>query len=359
MDKIEYRDYIGLPKEYWATQNFCWYMHDTILSIFHNCIEDDKLGTTINFKDETDAKKFEATDDISKWLYDNDYKREADKVVGQKVFHAILADMFHFVYESLNTIEKGKIAVSLALLRKPFRDNLLYLEWLFGNPEEFIKLVYEGDIDKYAIEKVSKENKIKIIKDAINNIKNKEFFYALDENVYYDLRYNYNAEYSLQRVWNKANHLVTTGKHIRSKEFNFVFLDKDIHLEFIDYYYSQIPHLLFYTYNIVIELYNQFVREIPETTRVYNNSLIVYKFSDTINPVDPKKYFDKDGNVLLHFPCEECNKIVKIDVNSKEFNEFRYGWGFTCPKCKGAIVTCKYIFWEDYKEKKPNLKIIK
>jgi hypothetical protein len=98
--------------------------------------------------------------------------------------------MLNFVYESLSTIEKGKITVSLALLRKPFRDNLLYLEWLLGSSGEFIKLVNNADIDKYAIESIDNNKKISIIKDAISLIDNKELFDILDENIYYDLRYN-------------------------------------------------------------------------------------------------------------------------------------------------------------------------
>lgn len=351
MSTIEYREYSRLPKEYWNAQNFCWYMHDIIASIFHNCIENERLNTTITFENEMDAQEFEETDDILEWLYTNGYNSEADNFVGQKVFHSILGDMLHFVYESLATIEKGKIAVSLALLRKPFRDNLLYLEWLLGSPEEFIKLVYEGDIDKYAIENIKSKEK-KIIKNAMNKIRNEEIFSSFNEDLYYDLRYNYKAGNSLQRVWNNANHLVTTGKHIRSKEFNFVFLDEDIHLEFVDYYYRQVPHLLFYTYNIVIELYSKFVQEISETTRVYNNRLIVYKFTDLLDEMNPKEYFKKEMRILLSFVCEECEKIIEIDPNSNEFNEFRYGWGFTCPKCKNDIVTCKYIFWENYEEEK-------
>ena len=171
------------------------------------------------------------------------------------------------------------------------------------------------------------------------------------------MRYNYKAENSLQRVWNKANHLVTTGKHIRSDEFNLVFLDNEIHLEFVDYYFRQVPDLLFYTYNIVIELYDKFIQEIPETTRLHNNWLIVYKLTDLFNPANPEEYFDKETRDLLSFVCEDCEKIVKVDLSSNEFDGFRYGWGFPCPKCKNDISICKYIFLEDYEDNKSNLKL--
>jgi len=361
MSEIMDRDYKGLPKEYWSKQNYCWYMHDIIISIFHNCMENDLLSTEVIFKNELDAKEFEKADEVIDWLYEHNYEDEANKIVGKRLFHTILADMFNFIYESLNTIEKGKITVSLALLRKPFRDNLLYLEWLLGNPNEIIKMAVNGEINKYAIESkdVDANKKKSIIKLAINEIDNKEYFDILNENVYYDLRYNYDAENSMQRVWNNANHLVTTGKHIKSKEFNFIFLDKEVHLDHIKYYYAQMPHLLFYTYNIVIKLYNKFIRETSDATKIYNDLLIIYKLCDIMGSIKPKEYFNKEIEYLLNFPCEECKKIIKINVDSKEFEEFKNGWFITCPVCKNEILTSTYIFLDDYKEKSVYLSVVK
>lgn len=356
------RDYKGLPQKYWKRQNFCWYIHDIILSIFCDCMKNNKMNDTIKFNSNSESEKFDKVDDIIDWLYKNGYGYQADNIMGKRIFHAILADMMNFIYESLNTIEKGKITVSLALLRKPFRDNLLYLEWLLGNPKEFIHLVYKQEIDKYAIEHLNRNNNRKIesiIKNAMSQIGNKEFFNKMDDIIYYDLRYNYKSENSLQRVWNKANHLVTTGKNIRSNEFNFVFLDEDLHLDFIDYYYRQVPHLLFYTYNIILELYDRFIRKISDTTRVYNNFLIVYKFCDMIGKVKAEEYFNKELKSLIVFPCEYCKEMIKINLYSKEFDDFRYGWSFKCPNCGNEINICRYIFLEDYKNKDRNLKVVK
>ncbi len=336
-----------MPEEYWHKQNFCWYIHDVILSIFDNCIEDDKISTNVVFKNDTHAKQFNKTEDVLEWLFKNGYKNEADAIIGKRVFHAILADMLHFIYESLSTIERGKITVSLALLRKPFRDNLLYLEWLLGYPEEIIKLVFRGDINNYAIESISPQKKKQIIKVAISNIDNQNFFTKMNEEVYFDLRYNSEAENSLQRVWNSATHLVTTRKNYRSTEFNFVFLNEKIHLDFIDYYYKQLPHLLFYTYCIVVKLYDKFIRKIPDTIKVFNNSLVVFKFTDLTGAVKAKEYFNKKTKFLLQFPCLNCKKVIKVNIYSKEFEGYKNGWGFNCPECNNIINTCKYVFWKD------------
>jgi len=314
----------------------------------------DKVNTSIKFANWTQATAFNKADNIFKWLYENSYEDKANLILGKRMFHSILGDMLDFVCESLKTIEKGKITISLALLRKPFRDSLLYLEWLLEDSEGLIKLAYNGDIDKYAIENISKENKISIIKNAIDKINNEmygRYFSLFNENAYYDLRYNKDAGNSLQRVWDRALHLVTTKNHHRSTEFNFVFMDEEIHVDFVEHYYHQVPHLLFYTYSIVASLYEKFIRKISETTKMYNNGLIVYKLLDTVDSAKAAKYFNKEMEALLNFPCLKCKKVIQIDVSSEEFKGFRHEWGFECPECKNDIITSKYIFWEDYKEK--------
>ncbi|WP_440960845.1 hypothetical protein ACN6KS_26925 [Paenibacillus nitricinens] len=351
MNEYISRDYKGLPEEYWKYQTFCWYIHDIILSLFHDCLDDNKMNTNITFRDSSHAKKFEEASDIFEWLYNNGYEDEANEIFGKRIFHAILADMMNFIYESLNTIEKGKITVSLALLRKPMRDNLLYLEWLLGDSKEFVELVRKADIEKYAIERVSAEKKLSIIKNAMDRVDNKDLYKIINEDLYYDLRYNKDAGNSLQKVWDKANHLVTTRKHNRSDEFNFVFLDEEIHREFIDYYYKQVPHLLFYIYNIVLKLYEQCIRKIEEPTKIYNNALIVFKLYDMLGTVSPSDYFNSETIALLNFICLECEKLVPIDLHSTQFEGYRYGWSFDCPECQSEITVSKYVFLEDFKKK--------
>ncbi len=74
--------------------------------------------------------------------------------------------------------------------------------------------------------------------------------------------------------------------------------------------------------------------------------------------VKTREYFNKETKALLNFPCLNCKKVIPIQLNSKQFNEFRYGWGFNCPECKNEISTSRYVFLEDYKEKHKHLKIV-
>lgn len=49
-------------------------------------------------------------------------------------------------YESISCAQRGKVSVAYSLLIKPLRDNLLYLEWLLADKEEFYQNFLYKDI---------------------------------------------------------------------------------------------------------------------------------------------------------------------------------------------------------------------
>lgn len=349
-------NYTQLSDKYGSKQRFCWYIYDVIGSILRDCDKEGRAKIKFKFKNEKEAndfdKKIANSDTIIDAMYENGYKQEATHAIGMDIFRATLADMLQFIYESLATMEKKKISVSYALLRKPFRDNLLYLEWLLSNPNELTDLLYKNDIDKYAIEKISKDDKIKIIKSSIEHIKdNKEYFSKINYNIFYDIRYNYNAPNSLQLIWNKANHLVTTHRKTRTNEMNFIFLKEEDYSKFIDYYYEKIPNLLFYTYNIVVELYHRFIREVPNTTRIYNNIFVWSRYLDILNDDLLKQYLKVLDDDIIIFLCECCKTAIKVNINDEDFEEFMFDGFITCNNCGSEINARKYFFLEDYNNK--------
>ncbi|MBK3018579.1 hypothetical protein FKK32_28925 [Klebsiella pneumoniae] len=62
----------------------------------------------------------------------------AKHVLSGHLVLAITADMLHFLYEGFSCLEKRKFAVAFSLLRRPFKENVLFLAWLLGDPEDFL-----------------------------------------------------------------------------------------------------------------------------------------------------------------------------------------------------------------------------
>ncbi|MBC7768677.1 MAG: hypothetical protein H7124_07805 [Phycisphaerales bacterium] len=135
---------------------------------------------------------------------------------------ALTADALHYICESLFSYEKGKLSVSLSLMRKPLKENLLMLEWILADDADFFDAFSSPDRKRLNIDTISPERRKEIITRAIKKIDGPAFE---DADVLYDVRYNKGAN-GLEPLWQKAQHLTTT-KHANVlteiENFNFIF----------------------------------------------------------------------------------------------------------------------------------------
>ena len=88
------------------------------------------------------------------------------------------------------------------------------------------------------------------IECSVKQINYRETFNA---DFIYNIRYSKKTEYSLERLWNMANHLVTTSKDYKTESLNlnFVFSGAVSKESQWNYLYSVLPYLLFYTVEVI------------------------------------------------------------------------------------------------------------
>lgn len=343
------RDYSKLPNEFWRSQNLCWYLHDVIMSMFVEATSEDLMDTTIDINNEEEADSLDNCDDVYSWLKERGRNEEFVNIFCKDLSMRLLGDFLNYIHEVLSNLERGKLTIACDLLRKPFKDNLLYLEWLLYNDVELSNLVYEGKVNKYArgVKNELKETYVKKIVEYnisqnrfINGFGNKNI-----EKSIYNIRYNYNSPNSLELVWNKATHLVTTYRKIKSENFNFIYNDMYDYYDYWDYLYGKLPTLLLYTLGIVENIFDKYFKKISNATKLYNFSLIMGKFCG--DDENLREEFTDLGDGKLNLICENCKKIIK--VSKPESYIFYNYWNIMCPKCKQDINTCRYFFLENYK----------
>ena len=129
--------------------------------------------------------------------------------------------------EALFTYEKGKIRVSLSLLRKPMKENLLYLEWILADENDFMAAFANQNRKALSVESLTPDRRRELITGAIAKCANTSF---LDPAALYDMRYNKAAAFGLEPLWQKAQHLITThGAYLltETENFNFIFIKPD------------------------------------------------------------------------------------------------------------------------------------
>ncbi|WP_127132494.1 hypothetical protein [Pseudoflavitalea rhizosphaerae] len=244
---IQEGDSSVLPKRYRAGNNICAVLYDQLVEIVKSELYKPLLTTHIKFQSEDHAHK--ATGDkshILDFLRKNDYIDDLHTILIKQITHAVLSDQANFIYESISSAQSGKMTVAYTLLRKPFKDELLILENLYVDPEDFIqRFYYNGAPSGYDPSKKTAEERKTLIRKAVEQ---------LDEGLFnaeqlYEFRYNKDSTVGISGFTDHAIHIVTTNKsyHTSPQDLNFVFSQKEDFRRYWQHYYFIVPYLLSYT----------------------------------------------------------------------------------------------------------------
>jgi len=76
--------------------------------------------------------------DVLELLKKSGFNEASKHLVLAHLILGLTSDLLHFLFEGLCCLEKRKFAVALSLLRKPLKENMLFLAWLLGDPEDFL-----------------------------------------------------------------------------------------------------------------------------------------------------------------------------------------------------------------------------
>ena len=246
-----------IPKALRPTHELCFFLHDECVRALKEYEEADAHIEKIEFKHVDHADKFaamaEKTDAITA-LRALGYATEATTIVLNTIKMAMISDCLHHLYEALSCLEKRKSIVALNLLRKPLKDSLVYLAWMYSNPHEFYSEFTKGDPERLSGSMLGNKRR-RIFSNAISRLENRTAFdVAALESIIFD-REN---PLGLEGYFQHAVHLVTTkyaATRTSPENFNFIFkdpTDDDVY----DLIYACLPHPLLFLSHIIIELFD-------------------------------------------------------------------------------------------------------
>lgn len=251
-----------LPDEFELSHWFSFFLHDQLVETLKFAEKANSFHSEIELKDEKHQKLIEGMigEELISWLEENGYKKDVVGLYYKQLFAALLSDFLHFIYESLQCSSKGKLTVAYALLRKPLKENLFYMEWLLARPGDFLDRFEAENPNRFKLphpNNSSEPEHKKIIKEAMKNTVSGEW---IDSNFLHELRFKKKSPVSLEPTWQKANHLVTTFRHMKTEScnLNFVFSNADSHYIQWKNYYQFVPILLFHAVEVVEALLAKF-----------------------------------------------------------------------------------------------------
>jgi hypothetical protein len=322
-----------LPAKYAFSHEYALFLNDILVDIIKSGEVSELFATHIQFTSSAHAEAFEQAPDDKKWewLDANGYGSANADVIYKQVILALLSDFCHFVFEALNSSKKGKITVAYALLRKPFKDNLFYLEWLLADPDDFIKAFTHGGPDELENRRKNDSQRCSLITKALSLTANPDMF---DAQFIHDVRYDRKAGYGFAGTWDQANHLITTFSAIRTpvEGFNLVFANPQ-HEEHWKFLYTKLPSLLFYSVEVVEAL---LARIVPNPDDLFDHTIIRREigfmlWTDSLQLED----LALDETSIELPECPQCGVAVILDKANMLL--FYNEWRFRCQACLGEF----------------------
>lgn len=320
---IEKGERIALPPKFRNINNVCAIVYDMLTEVFVDEIYSALRNTTVQLNKKVHEESlWKSKKNIIDFLSDNGYTKELEEVLIKHITLSILSDMVNFIYESLSCAKKGKISVAYALLRKPFKDELLLLEAILTNPTTFIKeFFHDGDPKLFDPSKWDNDKKAKILKAACKKVQPSIF----SADLLYEFRYDKTSNLGLSGLSDHALHIVTSNPNYPTERqnFNFIFsISEDVH-DYWVHYYRILPYLLLYSASVVDAIIFPFLSakeaEHYYSTKVFKRLIGFYlwlnKSPDNANKT-PRVFFKLIKDVLVR-ECPNCKhkkKIRKSDI---------------------------------------------
>jgi hypothetical protein len=347
-----------LPEQFRFSHDFCFFLHDQLVETLNSGLEAEIFNIKVKFRKKSHIKAIQGLsgEDFISYLENNGYKIDVDWLFYKQVCRALLSDFLHFVFEALQCSKKGKLTVAYALLRKPFKENLLFLEWMLAEPEDFLKRFDLETKTRFTFPTdVAKDKTIEIIEKALKKTKYAKVF---DPKVLYDLRHDKSVYLGLEPLWQKANHLITTYKYLETRKgnFNFVFANSSHKKWLWKKLYDFVPILLYYSVEIVEAIISKFAKPVGTKLDItpLRTSIGMFLY---LKKSGHKRRADKVGKQLkvtlnrIGLICDNCGTTLRIDI----YNLRRmYEEGtLKCYNCK-RIDNLGYLFKGTYDSRNQN-----
>jgi hypothetical protein len=205
---------------------------------------------SFDLPDEAARREFENASDIFEWLEKHRAPEDRAAVLVTTVFPAILSDMPHCFYEALETSRKAKLGISFMLLRKPLQESLYALEAVIADRTDFAQKLTEDPLKLWSQGIGGCEAHTGNIQKVLDAVGESDRFNAA---YLAQIRYDKSATDGFDGICNKAMHLFTGHKSIKTERMNvnFLFSNWDSKLTQWSYIYSRLPYLLVYMHSIV------------------------------------------------------------------------------------------------------------
>ena len=304
----------AVPTKNMPEHEFCFYLHDMMGQLLREVESLNIRSASFELSVEGQQAAAQGSESLIDYLLSSKDRPQTTRLFLNHVLVALTADYLHFVYEGLIALAKRKFAVAMALLRKPFKEDLFHISWMLGDASDYWLKFEESPSILMESRRTDSALRASIMKKALENCVLAE---AFDPTLIERIIYDKNEPNGLAGLFDQATHLVTSSRSIRTEpmNLNFIFknpLDNDI----FESVYSAIAMVLMYTFAL---LCSELEKVTPIDTAYVRRRLLVafMVYQALFSKGRPTLYrsIEKDlGDLFKCTVCKELLKARKIDI---------------------------------------------
>lgn len=224
--------------------------------------------------------------------------------------------MLHFVYEAMRALEKRKFAVAFSLLRKPFKEGLLIAAQMCVDESALFAKLKTNAANLLNRRELNEQRTRQLLRDAVSKACKGPTIVQAD--MIYDAVFDRKNALGLAGLFDKATHLITENRQIRTEDYNinFIFknpLDNDV---YAGETYQQIGVVLQFLALVQIDLYGR----MTEISRHHRNWLLFTSlgtFEALYSSGSPRiTRFIRSalGELLACAICDKRMRLLKVDA---------------------------------------------
>lgn len=325
---------------------FLIYCDNLLASILEISSKEQWCNVELNIK-EKDKNKWESDKYNIGYFRTHGYSKEINTMYYRKILFCLLADYLEYVSNSIECASRKQMGACYSLLRKPLKDNLLFIEFLALQRHWFVGRFFNKDISEYRVEGISEKTKKRLIREVCKKVGMPKFNKML-----YNFRYNKKILYSLEYIWNPASHIITTFKNFKTANgnFNMIFNDEENDTKLMNHFFEVIPAIYNYTLRVFMYILKE-EKLINDTEYAINSAITNIKNTVAIN----EKFKDNENVNEFLFTCPHCFKSTYLKENTQLKNDILYNSSTICTNCKHAIRLDKFLEYKVGEDNEENI----
>lgn len=306
---------VHVPARYHVRHEFCFHLHDLMTGLLVQ-MEETRAGHVRFELAEGDREALEKSPHILDFLAASGRGEIERRVVVNHMASALYADMLHFVYEALRALEKRKFAVAFSLLRKPFKEGMLIAAQMCADEAALFTKLKTDAANLLNRNELNEARTRQLLSDAIAVACRGPTIVRAD--VVYDAVFDRKKGFGLAGLFDKATHLITENRHIRTEDYNinFIFKDPSDNDVYAGETYGQIAMVLQFLALMQITLYER----MTEISRHHRNWLLFTSLGTfealfgSGNARITRFMREALGDLLKCAMCSEHMKLRKTDA---------------------------------------------